>query len=61
VPTVYVWSTGDVELGREAAEDTGAQVAGPYRFEVLDDVSHWIPEAAADALNRFLLEHLTSG
>ncbi|HEU5307514.1 MAG TPA: alpha/beta hydrolase [Acidimicrobiia bacterium] len=61
VPTLYVWSTGDVALGREAAEGTGAQVAGPYRFEVLDDVSHWIPEAAADALNRFLLEHLTSG
>jgi pimeloyl-ACP methyl ester carboxylesterase len=60
-PTLYVWSTGDVALGREAAEGTGAQVTGPYRFEVLDDVSHWIPEAAADALNGLLLEPLTTG
>jgi pimeloyl-ACP methyl ester carboxylesterase len=61
VPTLYVWSTGDVALGREAAEGTGAQVQGPYRFEVLDDVSHWIPEVAADALNPLLLEHLATG
>ena len=46
-PTLYVWSTGDVALGREAAEGTAAEVSGPYRFEVLEDVSHWIPEEAA--------------
>jgi pimeloyl-ACP methyl ester carboxylesterase len=57
-PTLYVWSTDDVALGREAAEGTGAQVEGPYRFEVLDGVSHWIPEVAPDALNALLLEHL---
>ncbi len=61
VPTLYVWSTADVALGREAAEGTAAEVAGPYRFEVLDDVSHWIPEVAPDALDALLLEHLASG
>ena len=50
-PTLYVWSTADVALGREAAEATAAQIEGPYRFEVLDDVSHWIPETAASTLN----------
>lgn len=59
-PTLYVWSTGDVALGREAAEGTAAEVAGPYRFEVLGDVSHWIPEVAADELNALLLEHLAT-
>jgi pimeloyl-ACP methyl ester carboxylesterase len=59
-PTLYVWSTDDVALGREAAEGTAAEVTGPYRFEVLEDVSHWIPEVAADALNPLLLEHLTA-
>jgi pimeloyl-ACP methyl ester carboxylesterase len=59
-PTLYVWSTGDVALGREAAEGTGAEVEGPYRFEVLEGVSHWIPEVAADALNPLLLEHLAA-
>jgi pimeloyl-ACP methyl ester carboxylesterase len=61
VPTLYVWSTEDPALGREAAEGTAAQVTGPYRFEVLDRVGHWIPETAPDALNALLLEHLTSG
>jgi hypothetical protein len=57
---MYVWSTADVALGREAAVGTAAEVAGPYRFEVLHDVSHWIPEVAADALDRLLLEHLAT-
>ena len=35
VPTMYVWSTDDQALGREAAEATAAWVEGPYRFEVL--------------------------
>ena len=33
-------------------------VDGPYRFEVLEGVSHWIPEEAADRLNALLVEHL---
>jgi pimeloyl-ACP methyl ester carboxylesterase len=44
VPTTYVWSTGDRALGRAAAERTGPHVRAPYRFVVLDGVSHWIPE-----------------
>ena len=60
-PTLYLWSTGDVALGQEAAEGTAAEVEGPYRFVVLDGVSHWIPEVAADELNRVLLEHVASG
>jgi len=61
VPTMYVWSSGDVALGREAAEGSGAQVDGPYRFEILDGVSHWVPELAADALDALLLDHLRAG
>jgi pimeloyl-ACP methyl ester carboxylesterase len=57
-PTMYVWSTGDAALGRDAAEGTAAEVIGPYRFEVLDGVSHWIPEIAPDALDALLLDHL---
>lgn len=58
VPTMYVWSTNDVALGREAAEATADHVEGPYRFEVLEGVSHWIAEEAPDTLNQLLLEHL---
>jgi pimeloyl-ACP methyl ester carboxylesterase len=57
-PTLYVWSTGDVALGRKAAELTARFVSGPYRFEILEGVPHWIPEEAPDAVVRLLLEHL---
>jgi len=57
-PTLYVWSTEDPALGREAAEWTAEQVAGPYRFEVFEGVSHWIPEHAPERLAALLIEHL---
>lgn len=59
-PTLYVWSTNDVALGRDAAEATADHVKGPYRFEVFDGVSHWIAEEAPERLNALLLEHLAS-
>jgi pimeloyl-ACP methyl ester carboxylesterase len=59
--TLYVWSSGDVALGRAAAEQTAHHVRGPYRFEVLDGVSHWIPEEAPDAVSDLVLEHLRGG
>jgi pimeloyl-ACP methyl ester carboxylesterase len=61
MPTMFVWSTNDIALGREGAEATGKYVDGPYRFEVLEGVSHWIPEQASDDLNRLVLDHLASG
>jgi pimeloyl-ACP methyl ester carboxylesterase len=57
-PALYVWSTFDPALGREAAEATASHVDGPYRFEVLEAVSHWIPEEAPEKLNGLLLAHL---
>lgn len=60
VPTLYVWSTGDEAIGRTAAEATAEWVEGPYRFEVLEHVSHWIPEMAPDELSELLLQHLAA-
>ncbi len=60
VPTLFVWSTDDVALGRQGAEATAGYVEGPYRFEVLEGVSHWIPEEVPATLTRLLLEHLAS-
>ncbi len=59
-PTLYVWSTDDMALGREAAEATGSHVAGPYRFEVLEGVSHWVPDVATDDFADLLLAHLAA-
>ena len=58
VPTMHVWSDDDAALGPTAAHATGGHVDGPYRFEVLEGVSHWIPEQAAERLSSLLLEHL---
>ena len=57
VPTLYVWSSGDAALGRRAAELTGDHVSGPYRFEVLDGVSHWIPEERPALVARLVADH----
>jgi pimeloyl-ACP methyl ester carboxylesterase len=43
VPTTYVWSSGDIALGRRAADLTERYVTGPYRFEIVAG-SHWIPD-----------------
>jgi pimeloyl-ACP methyl ester carboxylesterase len=58
VPTMHVWSDQDRALGRAGAEGTAAWCTGPYRFEVLPGVSHWVPEEAADDLAGLLLPHL---
>ena len=57
MPTMFVWSTEDVALGREGAELTEKYIEGPYRFEILEGVGHWIPEEAAGRLNELLREH----
>jgi pimeloyl-ACP methyl ester carboxylesterase len=58
VPTLFVWSTLDPAISRDAAEGCARYMKGPYRFEVLPSVGHWIPELEADEFNRLLLEHL---
>jgi pimeloyl-ACP methyl ester carboxylesterase len=58
VPTLHVWSTGDAFLGRAATEATAQFVDAPYRLEILDGVSHWIPELAADRVAELLTAHV---
>ncbi|MGV9736426.1 alpha/beta fold hydrolase [Rhodococcus aetherivorans] len=58
VPTTYVWSTEDSALGRVGAERCGEFVDAPYEFVVLDDVSHWVPEEAPDALAKAILARI---
>ncbi|HJO02676.1 MAG TPA: alpha/beta hydrolase [Acidobacteriota bacterium] len=57
MPTMYVWSTDDMALGREGAELTADFIEGPYRFEIIEGVGHWVPEEAAGELNELLQEH----
>ena len=60
VPILFIWSTDDVALGRASAYGTAAHVAGPYRFEILEGVDHWLPEHATEQVNELLLDHLAA-
>jgi pimeloyl-ACP methyl ester carboxylesterase len=60
VPTLFVWSDDDVALGRAGAEATADFVEGPYRFEVFEGLSHWIPEVAPERLAALLVEQVTA-
>ncbi|MGY1711140.1 alpha/beta fold hydrolase [Geodermatophilus sp. SYSU D00758] len=60
VPTTYVWSDGDVAIGRTAAEGCARCVTGDFRFVALEGVSHWIPEEAPDALAAAVLDRIAS-
>jgi pimeloyl-ACP methyl ester carboxylesterase len=58
VPTLYVWSDGDGALGRRGAEGTERFVRAPYRFVVLEGVSHWVPEERPVELGELVVDHL---
>jgi len=61
VPTTYVWSDGDVAVGRTAAEFCAEFVTGDYRFVELPGVTHWIPEQAPRELAAAILDRIASG
>jgi pimeloyl-ACP methyl ester carboxylesterase len=58
VPAMGVWSTGDVALVEEGMTGSARYVTGPWRYERVEDVSHWIPLDAPDTLNALLLDFL---
>lgn len=61
VPTTYVWSTRDAALGRAAAERTERYVDGPYRFEVLEGLGHWLPEEAPGTVAGLIRDRVVDG
>ena len=60
VPTTYVWSDGDVAIGRTAAEACAEFVTGDYRFVQLPGITHWIPEQAPEQLAAAILDRLAA-
>ena len=58
VPTLHVWSTGDAFLGRAGIEATAQFVDAPYRLEVLEGLTHWIPELAPGRTAELITEHV---
>jgi pimeloyl-ACP methyl ester carboxylesterase len=60
VPTMYVWSDGDIALLEKGARLCGDYVRGEYRFEVLKGVSHWILDEQPDTVAGLLLDWLAA-
>ena len=56
VPTLYVWSDGDLALLEKGARLCGDFVLGDYRFEILNGVSHWILDEQPDKIADLLLD-----
>jgi pimeloyl-ACP methyl ester carboxylesterase len=57
-PTMGVWSSGDFALTE--TQMTGSQrfVTGPWRYERLDGIDHWVPVHAPERLNELLVDFL---
>jgi pimeloyl-ACP methyl ester carboxylesterase len=55
VPTTFVWGALDQAIGRVPAEACGDFVDADYRFVELDDIGHWVPEQAPEALTEAIL------
>ena len=57
-PAMGLWSTGDLALTEEQMTGSTAYLAGPWRYERLDGVGHWMQLEAPDAVNALLLDFL---
>jgi len=60
VPSLYLWGSKDLALGETAARATAEFVTGPYRFEPLEGVSHWIVDEVPGRALTAVREHLTA-
>lgn len=57
MPTLGVWSSEDKYLGEPQMQASREQVDGPWRYERLDGLGHWLQEEAPEHVARLLLAH----
>jgi pimeloyl-ACP methyl ester carboxylesterase len=57
-PTLGLWSTGDDYLLEGPVRASGEHVTGGWRYERIDDASHWLQLDRPDRVNELLLEFL---
>ena len=57
-PVLGVWSSGDMALTEEQMTRSRAFVDGPFTYERLDGVGHWIPVEAPERTTGLLLDFL---
>lgn len=57
-PVMGVWSSADPALTERQMTASERHVDGPWRYERLDGVDHWVPVHAAEALSALLVDFL---
>ena len=57
-PTMGVWSSGDIALTEAQMTGSTAFLTGPWRYERVDGVGHWMQLEAPEEVNRLLLDFL---
>ena len=57
-PTLGIWSSGDNYLTEERMIASGEHVTGPWHYERIDGVSHWMQLDAPRRVNDLLLDFL---
>lgn len=57
-PTMGMWSSRDLALTEGQMVNSERYVSGPWRYERLDGVGHWMPLQAPDEVNRLLVDFL---
>jgi len=57
-PVMGVWAAGDAYLTEAQMVASASHCLGPWRYERLEGVDHWIPIAAPETTNRLLLDFL---
>jgi pimeloyl-ACP methyl ester carboxylesterase len=58
VPALYVYAASDRFVDRKAADLTAREVTGSFHYEVLEGVSHWIPQEVPERVAGLVLEHV---
>lgn len=59
VPTMGAWSTHDLFLTEEQMVRSRDYVKGPWRYERIEDASHWMQLDQPETINRLLVEFMS--
>jgi pimeloyl-ACP methyl ester carboxylesterase len=58
VPVFGIWSSGDIFLTERQMKLSTLYVDAPWRYERIDNSSHWIQLDAPERLNKLLIDYL---
>ena len=56
-PTLLIWGSQDMAIGRTAVERTAQYMSGPYRLAEMD-AGHWLVQEAPERVHDEMLQHL---